>query len=121
MPTPRSDRYPRVSHVPSYVTEMSAMFRESFASHALFILECTAENICSVIVLYASSNFPTQFRKVLDEYGQRMYSVKKGHVHRRNVNQRPQRYLVPGEEYARQEKQLPDVSLMAIQASRSFS
>ncbi|GBN70754.1 hypothetical protein AVEN_203810-1 [Araneus ventricosus] len=52
---------------------------------------------------------------------QRMYSVKKGHFHRRNVNQRPQRYLVPGEEYARQEKQLPDVSLMAIQASRSFS
>ncbi|GBM87308.1 hypothetical protein AVEN_107423-1 [Araneus ventricosus] len=49
--------------------------------------------------------------------GQRMYSVKKGHFHRRNVNQRPQRYLVPGEEYARQEKQLPDVSLTAIQAS----
>ncbi|GBN76626.1 hypothetical protein AVEN_1683-1 [Araneus ventricosus] len=43
-----------------------------------------------------------------------MYSVKKGHFHRRNVNQRPQRYLVPGEEYARQEKQLPDVALMAI-------
>ncbi|GBM54963.1 hypothetical protein AVEN_177543-1, partial [Araneus ventricosus] len=53
--------------------------------------------------------------------GQRMYSLKKGHVHRRNVNQTPQRYLVPGEEYARQEKQLSDVSLMAIQASRSFS
>ncbi|GBN53306.1 hypothetical protein AVEN_152038-1 [Araneus ventricosus] len=45
---------------------------------------------------------------------QRMYSVKKGHSHRRNVNQRPQRHLVPGEEYARQEKQLPDVALMAI-------
>ncbi|GBN32719.1 hypothetical protein AVEN_162443-1 [Araneus ventricosus] len=54
---------------------------------------------------------------------QRTYSVKKGHFHRRNVNQRPQRYLVPGEEYARQEKQLPDIALMAIpdQASRSFS
>ncbi|GBL99718.1 Cytochrome P450 4C1, partial [Araneus ventricosus] len=45
---------------------------------------------------------------------QRMYSVKKGHFHRRNVNQRPQRYLVPGEEYARQEKQLTDVALMVI-------
>ncbi|GBM90288.1 hypothetical protein AVEN_87416-1 [Araneus ventricosus] len=57
----------------------------------------------------------------LSKSNQRMYSVKKGHFHRRNVNQRPQRYLVPGQEYARQEKQLPDVSLMAIQASRSFS
>ncbi|GBO23343.1 hypothetical protein AVEN_70067-1 [Araneus ventricosus] len=44
----------------------------------------------------------------------KMYSLKKGHFHRRYVNQRPQRNLVPGEEYAQQEKQLPDVALMAI-------
>ncbi|GBM67282.1 hypothetical protein AVEN_201214-1 [Araneus ventricosus] len=50
-----------------------------------------------------------KYLTALVDFSQRMYSVKKGHFHTRNVNQRPQRYLVPGEEYVRQEKQLPDV------------
>ncbi|GBL61319.1 hypothetical protein AVEN_106975-1 [Araneus ventricosus] len=35
---------------------------------------------------------------------------KKGRSHRRNVNQRAQRHLVPCEEYVRQKKQLPGVA-----------
>ncbi|GBO41712.1 hypothetical protein AVEN_26843-1 [Araneus ventricosus] len=39
---------------------------------------------------------------------------KKGHSHRRNVNQRVQRHLVPCEEYVRQKKQLPGAAVMVI-------
>ncbi|GBN21027.1 hypothetical protein AVEN_109228-1 [Araneus ventricosus] len=58
---------------------------------------------CQISVTAASAGrfFPLENATHCPRPRQRMHSVKKGHFHRRNVNQQPQRHLVPGEEYAR--------------------